>query len=150
MLHDLHEADRVARATASLVANITQEVMASNISPVEVVRQLVGRDFRGLVVLLLEGKRLLPSLGEIITLAEDLLFEVEGFLGTLLSEVGLLTVAVRAIRSVMFLELAYVSAPANFQLVDSLNEQISFVRRLVVLVEVLSSHLAVRHEELLE
>jgi len=113
VLHDLHEGDGVARAAGSLVTNITQEVVAANISPVEVVRQIVSRDIRGLGVLLLHGKSLLPSLGEIFTLAEDLLFDIEAFLSTFLSEVSLLTITMRAVRSMMALKLANISVPAD-------------------------------------
>lgn len=129
---DLGERDSVAGTAMTLVSVLVHEVIATDISPVEVVRQLAVWNGISIRVVFLELLRFLNSRLEIGTLSE---LDGAGGLVVGLSEDQWL-IAVSAVVVVRFLVFAHVSLPSQVHLVDGLDQQISLISRHVLNVRV--------------
>jgi len=114
----------------ALVPVFVHEVVAANISPVEVVGQFTVGNRLGVWVLLLEFLCLFNSGLEASSLAE--LDRANGLLAiTSLSEHDRL-IAVSSVVAVVLLVLAHISLPSQVHFVDCLDQQVGLIRRHVL------------------
>lgn len=124
VLSDLREGDGVARSTVALISVLVHEVVATDVTPVEVLGQLGVWDRVGIsicfLILLSQFERLL----EIGTFSK---LHFADWLTAGLSQEELFLIAVGSVVGMMLLILARIGLPSEVHLVNSRNEQIGLI-----------------------
>jgi len=134
LLGNLSERNGVARSTMALVSVLVGEIVATNASPVKVLRQLIIRNLISRGVLLLELQSLFVCFFEVLTISECLWFRFSLCKFLWLN----FFVAVSAILMMMLLVLAGICLPAELHLVDKLNQHIVVIRGHMSMMSIVS------------
>ena len=122
--------ESVAAATVALVSRRISEVVAVDILPREVLREIFIRNFTRLSELLHVLLGLFQSSRELLTLAESFQRVIGGTAARLREDSRLRFVAMGLAVGVSLRKLACVRFPANVESVNCLNQQVGLVTRL--------------------